>query len=91
MSRKKGEQFEEIFQKTINSGAFSIDKGDLKSSGHLVEIKGTNKKSYRITADLLEKIWNEAFESNKLPMFGIIIDREKERYILKINIRKEMK
>lgn len=91
MSREKGEKWEEVFQKTINSGAFSIDKGDLKSDNYLVEVKGTSKKSYRITIDLLEKIYNEAYESNKLPMFGIVIDREKERWICKIDIKKEMK
>jgi len=91
MSRKQGNKFEDIFIKTINSGAFKIDKGDAKSNNYLIEIKGTNKKSYRITTELLEKIWKEAFESNKMPLFGIVIDRDNERWIIKCNIKKEMK
>lgn len=91
MSRKKGNNYEKIWIQTINSGSFWHDKGDVKTDEDLVEIKGTEKKSYRLTTDLLKKIWDEAFDSNKIPMFGVVIDRPKERFILKIDIVKEMK
>ncbi len=89
--RKKGDKFEGMFLKTINSGAFHFDKGDAKNEAYLLEIKGTNKKSFRITTELLNKIHNEAFDSNKFPMFGIVIDRDDVRWLLQIKIEKEIK
>ena len=88
--KNKGRIAEEQFIKTINSGAFNHD-GDAISDLHALEIKYTEKKSFRITSDLLQKIWNEAFDQNKLPMFGVIIDRSDEKWMLKIDIVKEKK
>lgn len=88
---KKGRQAEEEFRKTLNSGAFWHSKGDLVSDEHRVEVKNTSKKGFRITTDLLQKIWNEALDSNKLPMFGIILEGEQYKWILKIDMIKRRK
>ncbi|HUS51739.1 MAG TPA: hypothetical protein VMZ91_16345 [Candidatus Paceibacterota bacterium] len=88
--KNKGREGEKLFIKTINSGAF-FQKGDAISDKHCVEIKTTEKKSFRITADLLKKIWEEAFDQNKFPMFGIVIKREDVDWILKIDIVKRRK
>ena len=88
--KNKGRKAEEVFIKTINSGAFNHD-GDATSDIHTLEIKQTDKKGFRITSDLLDLIWEEAFDQNKLPMFGIIIDRPDKRWILKVDIVRELK
>lgn len=88
--KNKGRQAEEKFIKTINSGAF-YQKGDAISDDHCLEIKFTEKKSFRLSTDLLEKIRNEALDQNKLPLFGIIIEQPNERWILKIDMIKESK
>jgi hypothetical protein len=90
MSKKKGLKAEEKFIKTINSGAFNRD-GDAVSDNYALEIKYTEKKGYRITSDTLQKIWEEALDHNKLPVFGVIIEQERERWILKVDVVKENK
>ena len=88
--KNKGRKFEEEFIKTLNSGAFFHD-GDATSDEHALEIKYTDKKSFRINTDLLEKIWNEAFDQNKFPMFGIGIRNNNILWKLKLDIVKEIK
>lgn len=90
-SKKKGQKFEKKVQKTINSGALSFDKGDLKTETHVIECKFTDKQSYRITAKTLQKIWNEAMDACKLPSMVVGIDGEGCRWMLTININKEVK
>ena len=83
--------FEEHFIKTINSGAFFHD-ADASSEQHTLEIKGTRKgKSFRITTNMLEKIWEQAFDNAKFPMFGIVIENEKDIWALKIEINRKRK
>jgi len=71
MSKNKGNAFEKKVQRAINSGSLWFDKGDLSTSDHLIDCKYTDKKSYRINTGTLQKIWNEAFEANKLPALVI--------------------
>lgn len=88
-SKKIGMDFEEYFIKTINSGAFFHD-ADAFSDSHVLEIKGTKKaKGFRITTKMLDKIWEEAFGNNKFPMFGIVIEDEKDIWALKIDINRK--
>jgi len=84
-NREKGQAFEDLVQKCINSGAFEIDKGDLRGKDLLIEVKYTDKKSYRLTQKVLEKIWNEALDRNKLPRIVIGIPRKNERELFIIN------
>ena len=86
--KNKGREFENLFVKTLNSGAFNRD-ADAKSDEHCLEIKYTDKKSFRITTDLLKKIWDEAFDNNRFPMFGIGIKEEDSIWMLKISIIKK--
>ena len=86
--KNKGRKAEEKFIKTINSGAF-YQKGDAVSDNHVLEHKYTEKKGFRITTDLLKKIWNEAFDQNKFPMFGITIKEGESLWMMKINIVKK--
>lgn len=88
--KNKGRKAETQFIKTINSGAFNSD-GDAVSDLEALEIKYTEKKGYRISTKVLEKIWEEALDQNKLPLFGIIIDRENVRWKLKVDIVREVK
>jgi len=83
--RKKGDKGEELFIKTINSGAF-YQKGDGISEEHCVEIKTTEKKSFSINTKLLNKIWEQAFSQNKFPLFGIVLTSKDEDWILKVDI-----
>jgi len=90
MNRKKGNKFEDKFIKTLNSGAFYFDKADARNAEFLVEIKGTNKKSYRIDTKKLQKIWNDAFDAQKLPIFGIVIENNGIRWLLNIQLKREV-
>ena len=86
--KNKGRKAEDKFIKTINSGAF-YQKSDAISKNHALEHKYTEKKSFRITTDLLKKIWEEAFDQNKFPMFGITIKEGDSLWMLKIDIVKK--
>lgn len=86
-SKNIGKAFEEKVQKCINSGALSFDKGDLKTDNYLIECKTTEKNGYRITQKVLEKIWKEALESNKLPKLIIGIPRnDYQQFIISCNV-----
>jgi len=87
-NKKKGLEFEDKFIKTINSGAFFHD-ADAVSNTHVLEHKYTEKKSFRITTKLLKKIWEESFDQNKFPMFGITIKEDESLWMLKIDIVKK--
>jgi hypothetical protein len=67
VSKKKGSKFEDKVQKCINSGSLWFDKGDLKTEDYLIESKFTEKKAFRITTKILQKLWEEALDRNKLP------------------------
>lgn len=75
-NKLKGQSFESNCQKTINSGSLWFDKGDLKTQDYLIECKYTDKKGFRITTKILEKLWNEALERNKLPALIVGIQDE---------------
>lgn len=86
-SKIKGQEFEELVKNTINSGALSFDKGDLKTKDYVIECKFTDKKGYRITQKLLEKIWNDALDAHKLPRLVIGFPRnETELFMIACNI-----
>ncbi len=63
-------------QTTAASGAFWSRKGDIRSTGLLVEHKWTGKKSKTISSAELKKITNEALMDGRLPVFGIHMDGE---------------
>ena len=91
MKKNKGRKFEEKVQKSINSGALWFDKGDLKTKDYVIECKFTEKKGFRITTKMLQKIWNEALDANKLPLIVVGIKNDKELWTIKCQIKKEMK
>ena len=85
--KNKGREFEEKVQKCINSGALHFDKGDLKTENFVIECKYTDKKGFRISDKILEKLWNDSLESNKLPKLVIGISRnDKEMFIISCNV-----
>jgi len=90
MKKNKGRKFEKECQQTINSGAF-FDKGDLKTEDYVIECKFTEKKGFRISTKILEKIWGEALDANKLPLLIIGIKDGTVQYRLTVQINKEIK
>ena len=90
-NKKKGMKFEKIVERTINSGALWFDKGDLKNDDYVIDCKMTDKKGFRITNVMLEKLWDEALNANKLPKLIIGIENEKYRWLLNVEINKEAK
>ena len=90
MKKNKGREFEKECQRTINSGAF-FDKGDLKTSDYCIEAKFTEKKGFRISTKILDKIWNDALDANKLPLLIIGIRDGTVQYNLTVQINKEIK
>ena len=90
-NKKKGQNFETRVQKCINSGALYFDKGDLKTSEYLIECKHTDKKSFRLTTKIIQKIWDEALDSQKLPKIVIGIEDNNKTWIITCDIKKENK
>lgn len=81
--KKKGRRFEEKVQTTINSGGLWFNKGDLQMENFCIEAKFTDNKSFSITVNILEKLWNQALDANKEPLLEIGI-RRNEKEIFKI-------
>lgn len=91
MSKEKGKKFENKIQKTINSGAMWFDKGDLKTDEYVIEAKYTEKKGFRISTKILNKLWNDALEANKFPLLTIGIKEDNCLWMLKVTINREVK
>jgi len=89
-NKKAGQDFENKVQKTINSGTMWHGKGDLKTDEHVIECKFTEKKGYRITTKTLQKLWDEALDANKLPLLIIGIKDDGYRWMLKVQINREV-
>lgn len=68
-------KFEDKVRKTISSGSVWFDPLDIDYKKHCIEAKYTDKKGYRISMDLLEKIWNQSLALNKEPFLIIGIKR----------------
>ena len=93
-NKVKGQKFESLVQKTLNSGSLWFDKGDLRTEDYLIECKYTDKKGFRITTKILEKLWNEALERNKLPALTIGISDEENPdmvWLLQVKIERKRK
>ncbi len=79
----KGRKFEDKAQKTINSGGLWHQATDLQMSDFCIECKFTDKKSFSITTNILEKLWNQALDASKEPLLEIGI-RRNDKEIFKI-------
>jgi len=89
-SKNKGKIFENKVSKTIASGSLWFNKGDLHYKDYVIECKYTDKKSFRITANLLEKLWEESLTINKEPLLVIGIKRnDKEMFVLNCLVKIE--
>jgi len=66
--RDKSIKREKKAVRTINSGAFFIDKGDIKTEECLIEHKMTEKKSITVNLAVVEKIYSEATMTGKTPV-----------------------
>ena len=82
-NKVKGTKFENQVKNSLNSGALWFDKSDISSATESIECKVTDKKGFRITTKILEKLWSEALSHNKEPFLVIGIKRnERERFVL---------
>ena len=88
-SKKKGQKFEEKVKKTLNSGSLWFDKGDLKTKDHVIECKFTEKKGFRVTLKLLQKLWAEALEANKIPALIIGIQDDNDLWMIKAVVERK--
>ena len=66
-------------RQTIASGQTPIDKGDVRSENVRVECKYTDKKSYSLKAEDLQKIAN-ASRGNQIPLFYVEFRQHGEGY-----------
>jgi hypothetical protein len=91
-NKEKGSNFENKVRKTIMSGGLPTQPLDLHYGDYCVECKWTDKKGYRITKGLLEKMWGQALDMQKSPYLIIGIPRtDKEIFLLKCEITLERK
>ena len=88
-NKKKGMKNEDRVQKTLNSGSLWMDKGDLKSDEYVIECKFTEQKGFRVTTKILEKLWNESMDANKMPMLTISIEEDNCRCYLICHVERE--
>lgn len=88
--KTKGQKWEKIFIKTLNSGAIFGD-ADATSQEEALEIKFREGKGFNITTKILEKLWEQAFNQNKIPLLGIGIKDGNNLWLLKIQVNKKIK
>lgn len=86
-NKKKGDKFENKVAKTIRSGGLGTSPLDLRYDKSIyekycIESKYTDKKGFRITLDLLEKIWNQSFNVEKEPYLIIGIRRNDDEIFM---------
>ena len=92
MRKNKGLRFEDKVRTTIASGQLWFNKGDIKDSISTIECKYTDKKGFRITLDMLEKIWDQALTAQTEPRFVLGIRRnDKEIFVLYGSVQLERK
>lgn len=90
-SKEKGNEFENKVFKTINSGMLDFQKGDIITNEYVIDAKYTEKKGFRISTKMLEKLWNEALDSNKMPLLIIGIKDQNINWTITCQIKKEIK
>lgn len=85
-------RFEGKVKSSINSGATWFSPLDLDYGKYAIEAKFTDQKGFRVTLDLLEKVWGKSLDLNKEPLLSIGIRRNDNQYfVLNCNIRLENK
>jgi hypothetical protein len=90
--KRKGSKFEDKVKRTIGSGNLWFNKGDLKDKDSTIECKYTDKKGFRITLDMLEKIWDQALTAQTEPRFVLGIRRnDREIFMFSGTIQLERK
>ena len=62
---------------TSNSGA-RFSNGDISSNSIYVEVKSTQKKSFSLKRDLLDKVDREAYLQGKLPLLAVLFGSIKQ-------------
>lgn len=92
VAKIKGNKFEKKVQKSISSGGLWFSPLDLSYEKFCIECKFTDKKGYRISLDLLEKLWNQSLDNNKEPLLIIGIKRnDNQIFSIKCQISVEHK
>lgn len=77
--KPKWRKFEDKLAKELNgkrnkaSGGLWYNPSDIKTDVYLVEAKQTDKKSYSITLEKWDKIYEEALFSKRIPLLAIQI------------------
>lgn len=61
------------------SGAGNV-KGDIRSDKFIVECKSTKFKSFSITERLLEKLEEDSFGADKIPILSIELENGKRKF-----------
>ena len=88
MSKRKGSKFEKKVKQSIDSGRMWFNPGDLtlgtKYNNYVIECKETDKKGFRISDKLLNKVWSDALDNAKLPLIVLRV----QDYKLTIQISK---
>ena len=89
-NKKKGMDYEQKVQKTLSSGSLWFNKGDLQTDNYVIECKFTEQKGFRISTKILKKLWEEALDANKLPLLMIGIKDEDCKWMMKVEINREV-
>lgn len=88
----KGSKFEEKCRKTLSSGGLWFSPLDLDYENNCIEVKYTDKKGFRVSTELVEKIWSKALTMNKEPFLIIGLNRnDRQMFTLHCKINLESK
>lgn len=91
-SKEKGRAFENKVAKTVGSGNLWFSPGDLKTDSKIIEVKYTDQKGFRVTLNILDKLWNQSLDMGKEPHLVIGIKRnDSEIYLLNCDITVQRK
>ena len=63
-------------KRTPKSGGFWSFPGDVVTKDFLIDSKITDKKGFRITGDMWNKLFNEALKSRRVPVLSISLMNE---------------
>ena len=71
--QEKGRDKERAFAKRIPRSGAGFYKGDWKTDEYLIECKSTEKKSFRLTLEVIDKITKEAINASRLPGIELLM------------------
>lgn len=86
MKKKQQNKSKEISVEVVSNGGLDTTH----SENYCIVSQYTDKKGFKITLDMLQKLWEQCEQNNKTPMLIIgIKNGEHENFVLHCSVEKE--